>query len=92
MQGLAPSNTHEFRCFQSNQAPMIINELKPFFCSLGTFLTILRHQSANDTSWRPGAHLCNPSGCRILNQNSRAKTQVVRRCWAFSSAWSHSGH
>ena len=63
----------------------------PFFFSFGILLVAFRHQSTNDFSCLVGVRSCCPKGVRIRDQNSRARTHVVSRCWTVSSSWSHKG-
>jgi hypothetical protein len=88
MLGEAASKTHVFRCFHNHQATSMTKELNPFFLQLDVTHSADFHHSWNTTSFGPGAHPCNPTLDRILNQTSLAKTQPTRRCYAVSSCWS----
>jgi hypothetical protein len=55
---------------------------------LGTRLAAFLHQPANSWSLMSGTHLWRPTGDKILNQNSCAKTQDVNMCWMVSFVWS----
>ena len=82
---------HALRCFQRIQAPRIMTVFSPFFLSFCNFLIALHHQSPKEISWGLGIRSCRPNTKNIWHQNSRAKTQVVRICWIFSSSWSQKG-
>jgi len=70
------------------QAPRITRELNPFRSCLCNFFQDFFHQSENELDIRPGVNRDRFSGW--LNQNWRANTQVVSKCWIVSS-WSHCG-
>ena len=73
------------------QAPRITSELNPFRSCFCTLFQDFLHQYANEPAARPGTKQDRFSGWRMLNQNYRAKTHVVSRCWTVTSSWSHSG-
>ena len=81
---LFPSKTRAFLCFQIIQAPRITSELNSFrrcFCS---FFQDFLHQSTNELAVCLGAKRERFRGWRMLNQNCRANTHVVSRCWISS--------
>lgn len=62
-------------------------KLKPFLESLGTFLAARRQQSTKDISYRDCTAACRLTPPRQRLHTWRAKMQLVRMCWTFSSVW-----
>lgn len=66
-------------------------ELNPFLCCFGHFFHDLLYHFTKEQTLRLGTRLDSFRGCKMLNQNCRAKTHVVRMCWTILSSWSQRG-
>ena len=82
--GVAPSNTHEFRCFHTSQDTKMMNEFSPLSISLGAPLIAFFHQLEMWTFVVKGATTSKFSRCRIKNHTCRVKTHEMSNCWIVS--------
>jgi hypothetical protein len=71
-------------------SPQNDDAVNPFSLILVPMLAFL-HQSSNEHSSALGARWLISIESKIVNQNCRAKTQVVRMCCIVSLSWSHKG-
>jgi hypothetical protein len=69
-----------------------MREFNPLRTSALIADSALSHQALKERSVVLGASEMRPTLLRIQNQNCLAKTHLTRRCWIFSSSWSHIGH
>jgi hypothetical protein len=67
-----------------------MREFSPFRASSLTVKTALSHQSSKEETCGCGVSAASPMLCRMTYQNCLANTHLMRRCWMFSSSWSHS--